>query len=138
MHRYGSCCRPTCDLVARYKERLQVKDTPALPRSFIAGAGPRDPNVDQLRAERRELAHWLRLITAKRDLIAARVVPPLTQPMLAGTAATSDFMVEHGDLAGILELDAPLPSSDDLRFLQRCAAQTLQRIAQLNDQIQAW
>src|SRR5690625_1093113 len=138
MHRYGSCCLPTYDLGAKYKERLQVNDTPALPRSIIAGAGPQDPNVDQLRAERRELAHWLRLITAKRDLIAARVVPPLTQLQLAGTAATSDFMIEDGDLAGILQLDAPLPSSDDLRFLQRCAAQTLQRIAQLNDQIQAW
>lgn len=65
-----------------------MNDTPALPRSIIAGAGPQDPNVDQLRAERRELAHWLRLITAKRDLIAARVVPPLTQLQLAGTAAT--------------------------------------------------
>src|SRR5690625_754241 len=102
IHRYRSCCLPADDLGAKDKERLQMNDTPALPRSFIAGAGPQDPHVDQLRAERRELAHWLRLITAKRDLIAARVVPPLTQPRLAGAAATSDFMVEHGDLAGIL------------------------------------
>lgn len=111
-----------------------AKDTPALPRSFAAG--PKDPRVDQLRAERRELAHWLRLITAKRDLIAARVVPPLGEFQLSGSICDRD--IDQDALNGILDLSAPLPSSDELRLLQRFASKTSQRIAELDQEIQAW
>lgn len=111
-----------------------AKDTPALPRSFAAA--PKDPRIDQLRAERRELAHWLRLITAKRDLIAARVVPPLGDFQVSTTAHDLDINKEV--LTSVLDLNAPLPSNDDLRLLQKCAAQAAQRIAELDDQIQAW
>ncbi|HLS03481.1 MAG TPA: hypothetical protein VK030_01845 [Actinomycetales bacterium] len=114
---------------------MLAHETPAPPRSF--SAEPHDPQLDQLRAERRELAHWLRLIIAKRDLIAARVVPPLTELHIE-TAPVCTNGVSQIELANLLELDSPLPSSDDLLLLQRCAAETSRRIAQLDDQIQAW
>lgn len=98
---------------------------------------------DQLVAERRDLQHWLRLITAKRDLIAARVVPPVSglealvelEPQSGGGEGSS---AAPACLAEVLGLHAPLPSTREILLLQCYASKTSQRIAELDDQIQAW
>lgn len=112
-----------------------AKDAPALSPSFPAAL--QNLRVDQLRAQRREVAHWLRLITAKRDLIAARVVPPLVDPVLAGEFE-AEFNMNRAELVEILDLDAPLPSTADIRLLQKYANQASRRIAELDDLLQAW
>lgn len=97
---------------------------------------------ERLLSERRELTHWLKLITAKRDLIAARVVPPLTDfevPSGKGTLGTSEEKAGRvSELSELLDLNAPLPSTSTMRILQQCAVKASERIAELDNEIQAW
>lgn len=89
--------------------------------------------VEEIAAERHELQHWLRLITAKRDLMAARAVPPQTSLITPESGPLEK--ADHDQLAVLLGLGAHVPSSAELAVLRRSAALVKERLADLDNKI---
>jgi len=89
--------------------------------------------VEEITAERHELQHWLRLITAKRDLMAARAVPPQTS--LTTPESGPLEKADNDQLDVLLGLDGHVPSTSELAVLRRCVARVKERLADLDDKI---